>query len=285
MRKATILFPVAVAALLLLLLPACSTKEEILEEATYSIEIAAVKGSAETRALALNGNVLNAPWEAGDKVYVYRMSPSPSVGYEQVGILFATSSGNSTTLTGKLTGIFYKGDYLLFSYLHELSFKYTGQDGSLGYIASNCDYAFASQQLKEIGSGTISFAGDLSFESMQSIVKFTLKDQDGNLLTANKLSLRLLYESDGNENDVLAQSFEPLVASASENGGFQFGPLDVIPESPSSEFYVALMCTVQSGKLVLSASSNDSEYTYTIETFTIQPDNYYLCDVKMTKQE
>lgn len=285
MRKTNILFPVAVAALSFLLLPACSTKEEIVEEATYTVEITAVKGSTETRALGLNGNVLSAPWNAGDKVFVFKKNPSVAGGFEQVGNLFATSGGYSTTLTGQLKGTFERGDELRFSYLHDLPFSFTGQNGTLDYIASNCDYAVAYQELKEVRKGAISFAGDLSFDSLQYIVKFTLNDSDGNPLIVNKLSIRSFFKdkNTGEEFDCLVQSFDP--KAITNYGGIQVGSIEVTPSSPSNVIFAALANISSGGGLLLEANANGSVYTYTIDSFACLPDNYYLCDVKMTKQE
>ena len=62
---------------------ACSSDDNIVEEQpanptqhTYTMTIEATKGgdAATTRALALDGNTLNATWQTTDKVAVYNLS-------------------------------------------------------------------------------------------------------------------------------------------------------------------------------------------------------------------
>ncbi len=54
---------------------------------------------------------------------------------------------------------------------------YTGQDGTLGYIAGNCDYAEASVNVKVDGlTGDVTTTDPAAFVNKQAIVKFTFKD-------------------------------------------------------------------------------------------------------------
>ena len=87
----------------------------------------------------------------------------------------------------------------------------------------------------------------------------------------------------GEEFDCLVQSFDP--KAITNYGGIQVGSIEVTPSSPSNVIFAALANISSGGGLLLEANANGSVYTYTIDSFACLPDNYYLCDVKMTKQE
>ena len=93
-------------------------------------------GSAATRALDLEGSTLNATWTDGDEVTVYE-------GSIELGTLSATNSnGTSCTFTGNLnTPPSASGVTLTLKFNSD---TYSGQDGTLDYIATHCDYAIAS---------------------------------------------------------------------------------------------------------------------------------------------
>ena len=297
MRKANIFSPVTLAALsLLIVLPACSQKEDIIEEETYTVAITAVKGSAdETRALELSGNYLQATWKEGDVVSVYLANPSAQStedAYLNVGTLTAQSSGSSTTLAGTLTGTFSPGDNLFFSYQHGLMFDYRGQKGTLEEIASKYDFAITGGTVDEVSSSTFTLSSPLYFSSMQSIFKFTLKDTTDTALEASKLVIQSKAVVEGSEQDFLIQSFDPSVMGVFGDSG-QPGPVEVNPETPTNVFFVALSAVGEYGPMsplrnkpfAITATVGGDTYTYSTDDFTFYMNNYYVYDVIMIKQE
>ncbi|MCR5434388.1 MAG: hypothetical protein K6F20_08355 [Bacteroidaceae bacterium] len=157
---------------------ACSSDDIIADEPandvdelkTYTMTVEASKGEEfATRALALDGNMLNATWQAGEEVTVYNVTKSQELG----GKLVAQSDGASTTLEGTLTGDIEQGDKLTLNFL---SPDYDGQDGTLEYIAAHCDYAKASVNVAGIESGEVKTTGIATFENQQAIVKFKLRE-------------------------------------------------------------------------------------------------------------
>ena len=173
---------------------ACSSDDDIINETQqpvnptgkYTMTINASKGDdgtkGSTRALSLSGKTLNATWAAGEKVTVYNVTKSAALG----GYLEAQSSGASTTLKGSLTGTVEANDELRLSFLNPV---YSAQNGTLAYIASNCDYAKATVTVASVSGSDITTAAAANFANQQAIVKFRLKDTDGNDLNASSLTI------------------------------------------------------------------------------------------------
>lgn len=169
---------------------ACSNDDNIISEQpavnsqqTYTMTVEASKGGddATTRALTLSGKTLSATWAVGEKVAVYNVTKSAALE----GYLEAQSAGASTTLKGTLTGTISAGDELRLSFLKPV---YSGQNGTLAQIASNCDYAEATVTVATVNGSDIT-TNAANFANQQAIVKFTLKDQSDNLLNASSLTI------------------------------------------------------------------------------------------------
>ena len=179
---------------------ACSSDDNIIEEQpvqptehVYTMTVNATKGgdaadsrSATTRALSLDGKTLNATWAEGERVTVY----NETRGADLEGYLEAQSDGASTTLKGELTGTIENGDQLTLKFL---SPAYNTQDGTLTGSATSidkvCDYAEAPVTVASVADGNITTTGAASFQNRQAIVKFTLKNQDGNDLNVSNLTI------------------------------------------------------------------------------------------------
>ena len=150
----------------------------------YTMTLKANKsGSAATRALDLDGSTLNATWTDGDEVTVYE-------GSIELGTLSATNSnGTSCTFTGNLnTPPSASGVTLTLKFNSD---TYSGQDGTLDYIANHCDYAIASTTVTVKGN-TIT-GSDADFKNQNAIVKFTLKNETGTALPSNPTNLTFQY--------------------------------------------------------------------------------------------
>ena len=171
----------------------CSVKEDIFEEETiikeepakvYTLSVNATKGGDDeaTKALSLDGKTLNAKWAQNEEVTVYNNTKKVPLD----GTLKAQSDGSSTTLKGSLTGTIAAGDELILLYS---SGNYASQDGSLDYIAANCDYAKATITVASVDGGNVVPTSNASFENQQAIVKFILKDKEGNNLNVSNLSI------------------------------------------------------------------------------------------------
>ena len=272
----------------------CSEKEEpVVDNGLVQVSVEAIKGYQDgdeaTRALIEESGTdwirIIATWEEGDEVYVYKQNynaATPAQFLERVGVLKAKNDGQSairhsgysypvekTLLVGELDGsLLGNGATLFFSYKHpvESGFSFTGQKGTLKDIDDNYDYATTTAGVSVRGSG-INFSRWLEFQSAQSIVRFALKDQDGNPLTARKLVIRETpyptvpsWESEGGhivEADIMTmydlqdmfayhKQYEYADPWYSMYNGYHYlnpdhlGAIEVNPASPTDVFYVAL---------------------------------------------
>ena len=217
---------------------------------TFTLTVNASKGGDKaTKALSLVGNTLNATWAEGERVTVYNVTKDAALE----GYLEAQSSGASTTLKGTLTGAIANGDKLLLKFL---SPSYSSQDGTLAYIAANCDYAEATVTVSDASTPSVTTSA-ASFTNQQAIVKFTLKDKGNNDAAINATELRV---SDGTNTYI------------------------VTPASGTSEIFVAL--PGGSGITVsLTVFSGDDTYFYRKSNVTFTNGQYYEIGVKMTKVE
>ena len=229
---------------------ACSNNDEqanVLPVNTYTITVNATKGddassAPSNRALSISGSQLIASWTKDDVVAVYKSET-------HLGNLKALSSGASTTLTGTLEGTIEVNDELTLKFL---SPNYASQEGTLDYIAANCDYATASVTVSSIDGGNITTTA-ANFTNQQAIVKFTLKDK-------------------ANDNDLSATQ---LVVTADGTS------YTVTPTSATNELYVAVP-GFASQDVALAATVGNDTYTYTKTGVTFDNGKYYTVSVKMS---
>jgi len=178
---------------------ACSDKDDIISEnqqpanptGKYTMTVNASKGGgAQTRALSLDGKTLNVKWAATDQVAVYTSDFSATLGTLNA----AASNGGSTTLTGTFDAATAPavGDNLQLLF-PRATWDYTGQTGVLlsdeNAIEKKYDYALAGVTVNEVEDYQITTTGDANFQSQQAIVKFTLKDKDGDDLPVTSLTI------------------------------------------------------------------------------------------------
>ncbi len=241
---------------------ACSSDNDIIGEnqqpvnptGKYTMTINASKGDgATTRALSLDGKTLNATWTDGEEVTVYE-------GDNNLGTLSATNSNGATcTLTGELTTAPTGSEVTL-------KFNtptYTGQDGTLDYIASNCDYATATTTVTV--SGNTITGTDVEFTNQQAIIKFTLLDK-GNSDAA--ISPSALSVTDGTSTVELTSI---PAATYTANGA-------------DNVLYVAFPAAGSAKTVTLTATVGTDTYTFEKSGVTFTNGQYYEITVKMTKQ-
>lgn len=218
--------------------------EQPVEGKTYHMTVTASKGGDNAKDLTVDGTTISATWAQGDTVTVYNVTKGAAL----TGTLAAQSSGASTTLEGDLTGTIEVGDELTLKFC---SPDYSMQDGSLAYIAANCDYAEATVTVASVAGGEITAGGEAAFENKQAIVKFSLMDAGGTAINASVLSVTV--------DDVIYAT---------------------IPASATNELYVALPGI--SGKAVtLSAKVGGQWYNKTQANVTFVNGQYYTVGAKL----
>lgn len=221
-------------------------KEEV-ATGKFKMSINATKAGGNTKALSLDGTTLNATWAEGEQVRVYK-------GETLLGTLTAQTAGsNTTTLNGTLEGTVAENNVLTLKFC---SPNYTSQQGTLEYIAANCDYATATVTVASVGDGVVrTQESSATFVNQQAIVKFTLKDDDG----STPLSATKLVVNDGS-NDYI-----------------------VTPASGTAQFYVAIPDI--NGQTITLYADTDPCYIYAFERtgVTFTKGEYYEVTVKMAR--
>ena len=274
--KKTIYNIKTLAALLLMgtaVMTSCGDDEEIVPQfsdpteveqtaKTYTMTVVASKGEeAQTKALNLDGTTLNATWATTENVYVKK------------GSTWATGSlqpqdGDvaSTTLKGTLSGITISADdelTLQFPKIGDIS--YSGQLGTLADIEANFDYATATVEVASISAtgNIIPKAATTTFTNQQAIIKFTLKDADGNALASNPSAFTI---SDGTSTVELTSI-----------------PAATYTTNSAGVLYVAFPATGSSATINLTATVGSDTYTYDKTGATFTNGQYYTITVKMAK--
>lgn len=221
--------------------------EQPVEGKTYHMTVTASKGGDNAKALTVDGNTISATWAQGETVTVYNVTKGAAL----TGTLSAQSSGDNTTLEGSLTGDIDAGDKLTLKFC---SPDYSMQEGTLAYIAANCDYAEATVTVASVAGGEITASGNAAFENEQAIVKFSLLDAGGTAISASALSVTV--------GDVIYAA---------------------VPASATNELYVALPGI--SGKAVtLSAKVGGQWYNKTQPSVTFVNGQYYTVAAKLEQK-
>ena len=264
---------------------ACSSNDEnILEEVSqpdqpkvYTMTVEATKGDNGTRGLVLNGTILNAKWDSGETVIVMKWDDTVDEWYE-IGELTAEPSNNaSTTLNGTLKEAPEANKTKLF--LHGTSVSYDNQQGTLDYIAKNCDFATAMITKIEKDETTNNFTvSGIELISQQAIVQFHLQDKGGNSLNVTKLKIE---DGEGNMYKELNASTGNLTGLGHVNGS-----VEINYSAGTEPMFVALANVGSSSKLKLTAtvpSGGDNTYTYVYEktNVALEAGKYYDITVKM----
>ena len=287
-RMKTTMGWLVMAAALTVEMTACSNADSISEEPqqpenpaqkTYTMTVVASKGGddALTRALTYDSSTktLNATWKAGEGVKVLGVNDE-GTAWEIVGTLYAQSDGVSTTLEGTLDKAPRKklgdSDCPIQLVFPRFPLVYSGQKGTLADIAANFDYASSHTSDWTETDGNISIDGTAEFNNgTQAIVRFTLKDKDGNALNVKSLKLH-----DASEADFIL-FYDEVTATA--------GDLTISLDDASSEVWVSIFDGITTSSiLVMTATTEDGEtYTYTRSGVRIKRGSFYSITVKMSK--
>lgn len=238
-----LLFRITAAVISLLTVLSCTKAidepiDKPSEPETYTLSIKASKGEF-TKGLSLDENTLNAIWDGSEEVFVFK-------GDQQIGVLspvietLVYPAKVSCTLSGPFTTLPVDGDMLT---LKLTSNNYSGQDGTLDFIAGHCDYAVATLNVTGVNNGQIeSTQGSANFENQQAIVKFTLLDKADGTTMLNPTTLTV---NDGTSD----------IATATI-------PASTYTTNGSGVLYVAIP-PISEKTLTLTATVGEYDYVYT----------------------
>lgn len=249
---------------------------------TYTLSVNATKGDdvANTRALTLEGQRLNATWAVGEHVYV-RGTQGSSEKFWFKGSIQPESAGKSTRLNGEITvpddwaftTIQDAIDNHVIGYPLKLDLRfprqeldYSGQIGTLADIAAKYDYAMATGVLFTVDGNHIEGIYDVTFENQQAIVKFTLLDKADGTTLLSPTTLTIQY---GEEEYVKSVSLTSI-------------PADTYTTNGAGVLFVAIP-GFESQDITLTATVAGNTYKYSKSGVTFDDGKYYDIRVKMTK--
>lgn len=245
---------------------------------TYTLSVNATKGDdvANTRALTLEGQRLNATWAIGENVYV-RGTQGSSEKFWFKGSIQPESAGKNTRLNGEITvpdGWAYTtieeamkkgviGDPLTLDLrFPRQELDYSGQIGTLADIAAKYDYAMATNVQFSVNGNHIEGVDDVTFENQQAIVKFTLLDKADGTTLLSPTALTIQY----GEKSVSLTSI----------------PADTYTTNGAGVLFVAIP-GFKNQDITLTATVVGNTYTYSKSGVTFVNGKYYDITVKMTK--
>ena len=264
---------------------ACSNDDDIIGEQpaassqqTYTMTIEATKGgdAATTRALALDGNTLNATWQTTDEVAVYNYTQQAALG----GHLSPQSAGASATLTGSLTGSVAADDVVYLRW-PSVNADYTGQDGTLETIAQRYDYTTGIAKVTSV-DGTAIVAedsspsgGPVTFTNSQAIVKFTLIDKaTSSPINATQLTI-----------DAKDSQGSSLIQSLTFPDTYTLGTITINRTTPTDNVVYAALPFSGQAHFTFNLAATDGTHNYTYEKTGVSMLNgrYYEVTVKMAR--
>ena len=213
---------------------------------TYTMTVVAGKGEVGTKALNLTDGTLNATWAENDVVTVYKSDT-------QIGTLTAQSSGQSTTLKGTLSGTINANDVLTLKFLDS---NYATQDGTLDFIAANCDYATAEVTVSSTENDVITTTGNASFVNQQAIVEFTLKEKAETDIPISGGVTSLIVNAAGTE-------------------------ITVTPTAATNVLYVAIPAITDGAISLQAVDPNGVPRSYEKTAATFEKGKFYKIGVKM----
>lgn len=235
-----------------IVLAGCSSSEAPIEQpinptGKYTMTVNASKGSdATTRALSIDGEgKLIAYWDGTEKVTVKE-------GATTLGTLTTITPDATDNTKAKLSGTLDKAPSGTSLTLELCSPTYGSQDGTLAYIASNCDYAIATTTVT-YDNDNKTITGNASFINQQAIVKFTLQNAKGESLAVDNLTFSTT------------------------------GDITITPTSATDVIYAALR-GVDNTLVTLTATKGSDTYTCITKNVTFENGKYYRVTAKMKPQ-
>ncbi len=242
MKKYTI---ISLSSLLLIIMAAfsCSksldNSEEALPQKKVNANIPA--NFASSKVVADGGT---ATFSTSEKVYVYNNTTSSL----DTDYLSPDADGATANLKGSLSGTYSKGDNLklLYNTTSQGIADYTHQDGTLANVV---DAATATVKIASVDGESFT-TRTAYFENLQSIFKFTFKDEDDNIINVKSLTIL-------SENNKLQSTYNVVEETAN------YGGISVVCSTSQSTVYAALRFTSNPSEMILFSVIDENGKVYT----------------------
>ena len=254
---------------------------------------AAEARQALTRASLTEDDGLTAKWTAGDALTycnLSRVNQGNSDAPYSGGLTAA-----STAATSQFTGDVYclAGDYLAVVYpatTFETNDSYTisltGQDGTLGKLASTYHYVYGRAQVTSV-TGTTANATMGKMKSLLTVCKFLFKDKSTNAVIPIQ-TLSISYGGTGSDAGTYPQSATvecgvlTVQTDVHASGVASNSPL--LLEGSGEAFYVALLPTTGQRTFNFTVTNTNGTYTGTAKATLTEGEYVEATGLKLTKQ-
>ena len=234
--------------------------------------------NADTRAVKYEEGKLKAEFRTSDNIYVIKNGTLDS------NALHPDQDGTTANLVGKLNGTYAVNDELtlLYNTKDDGTFSFAKQIG--GHIENkeldNFDYAIAKVKVISATDGNIE-TKPATFQSLQSMYKFTFVDSAGESIKVTKLLV-----STANNDLITSGSF--LSTPNKTNGSVITDVASGVDAIPSNEVWVALSKASNSADTfifdVLDIDNNAYMGTLDVKSEVIQNGKFYTATITLTKQ-
>ena len=233
---------------------------------------AAEARQALTRASLTEDDGLTAKWTAGDALTYCNLSRVDYGNGEAPysGGLTAASTAATSRFTGDV--VCSEGDYLAvvypattFEYNDRYTISLTGQDGTIGKLASTYHYVYGRAQVTSV-TGTTANATMGKMKSLLTVCKFSFKDKSTNAVIPIQ-TLSISYGGTGSDAGTYPQSATvecgvlTVQTDVHASGVASNSPL--LLEGSGEAFYVALLPTTGQRTFNFTVTNTNGTYTGT----------------------
>ena len=246
-----------------------------------------------TRASLTEDDGLTAKWTAGDALTYCNLSRVDYGNGEAPysGGLTAASTAATSRFTGDV--VCSEGDYLAvvypattFEYNDRYTISLTGQDGTLGKLASTYHYVYGRAQVTSV-TGTTANATMGKMKSLLTVCKFSFKDKSTNAVIPIQ-TLSISYGGTGSDAGTYPQSATvecgvlTVQTDVHASGVASNSPL--LLEGSGEAFYVALLPTTGQRTFNFTVTNTNGTYTGTAKATLTEGEYVDASGLKLTKQ-
>ena len=259
---------------------------------------AAEAKQALTRASLTEDDGLTAKWTAGDQLTYCNLSRMQYNGEEDLpvsGNLTATTTAATSQFTGNVTCS--AGDYLAvvypaatFTTNSQYTIALSGQDGTLGTLATNYHYVYGKAHVTSV-TETTATAEMVRMKSLLTVCKFSFVNKDGGAVIPIK-SLSISYGGIGGDAGKYPQTATVSIGvNTAQDGVHATGAagsseaLTVTCPSVQDAVYVALLPTAAARTFSFSVSDGSgNSYTGTAKATLTEGEYVEATGLRLTKQ-
>lgn len=255
-----------------------------------------------TRSTLVESDGLTASWTAGDGLTYCNLSRTNPMNYEiYTGPLTAASTASTSQFTGNVTCN--AGDYLAVVYPaatfvtnESYTISLSGQDGTLGTLATNYHYVYGKAYVTSVTDNTANATME-KMKSLLTVCKFSFVDKTTGAAIPIK-TLAISYGGSGsdartypqtatvtlNSNGILEQSAVHAAGTASTSSLLvDCSVAFSLPSEGLGEVFVALLPTSGQRTFNFTVANSSGTYTGTAKATLVDGEYIVATGLKLTK--